>query len=152
MGQDPHTLIRALSPCGFSCLQPAWAARAAARLAQALREHCREKGLPVLQSLLPSNSAVQSTESDQERVQESGNTVQGRGTGLGWERFGIQDRGSRITGTAGLWWESGPASVEQSSLGKEETKPRLFVSRVIQRQSPQLQIEWCLCSLTRAVY
>lgn len=47
----------------------------------------------------------------------------GRALGYGAE-------GGRVTGTAGLWGGRGPASVEQSSLGRD--KPRLFVSRAIQ--------------------
>lgn len=135
--------------CGFApCEQPAWPARAAGSLAQAFRERCREKGLP---SLLPSNSAVQSTERDGGEFNRA-ETLQGPGTGVGWERFGLRDR--RRQGNRYSWALVGTTTrkCRTELSGKEEIKPRLFMSWVIQRQSLKLQIEWYFCNLTRASF
>lgn len=82
-----------------SCEQPACPARAAARLAQAFRERCREKGLPLL---LPSNSAVQSTERDGGEFKRAETRCRDEGQDSDGSALGYRAEGGRITSTAGL--------------------------------------------------
>lgn len=78
---------------------------------------CREQGPP----LLPSNTAVQSTERHGGELNRADMQAAGRRnkTQRDGRTLGYRAEGGRVTGTAGRWWGQGqgPASVEQSSVG-----------------------------------